>query len=751
MYSHQCSIIAGGPNPTRVQEVLLGLHQTDDPDKWDFSDRLGRGIHIPRDTRGRVSRPWFADGYARALWDFRIGSMLLGDDGVTLYVRDCDRTGKNELLSSWHAVSSIEEEYDVPRSQCLISWNDQLRAECAKLDTRVKHGVKFRNCSFLRVDGAVRKFSREDPEYDQPYELTFDVDYSLSLASQAIKFLKDVTDGEPSARNLCRLFATPLLEPYKHLSYVLYGDGGNGKGILLGALRDSFPGLARSVDAQRLLGGRHGQGGFSSDQEAVKLLGSLWVFDEDADTVTVEQMTALKKISTGDTITSRRIQQDAVDVKPRCTFIIATNNPVITTMTAASARRFVYVRMRDGRRSEEFTQLLAFRAKHGVAPFMMASCAEWLYDGDEPYRDIVIGGHNDLSDAEQWLVDRIVQSGFAVSGENPYRESAMDHRNSINKLGLKSSMKRVDGRSVRVLTVADEQRFAPYRAESESSYEAADVVTTVDAPAPIEFDEGQPTPVEFGFDCDFVPAGKDKKAYNWKKQVEDEQVDTSVRPDSPAYAVVPSDGCMVLDMDRSKDGGQSGWDVVSEQVGSYGSADFPATYLVKTPSGGYHAYYLIPESLRGRMKNAAHPNGIPVDTRVERKGYVIGAGSVTDAGAYDLCDMPAEGTIPVMPTRMVLWLKEHGYVEGYEPTPASHVTASRMPVSRRTRNRPDMSPIPEGQRNDTLHSWAYGRLMHYPEDKDRIMADLFERARISGISESEADTIWKSVCRQLGV
>lgn len=751
MYSHTCSRIAHGPNQVRVQEVLLGLHETDNPDRQDFQDRLGRGISIPRDMRGKHSRPWFADGYAEALWDYRDDSMLLGDDEKTLYVRDVDDAGDPQLLDTWHAVNSIEDEYYVPRGQMSRGWYAQMVAECKKLDKRVKHGVKFSNYAFLRMDGQVRRIAADSKEFDQPYELTFDVPYDNGLAATAIKFLKDVTENDHSARNLARMFATPLLEPYKHLSYVLYGDGGNGKGILLGALAGSFPDLAKPVDAQTLLGGRRGQGGFSSDQEASKLLGTLWVYDDDADTITIEQMTALKKISTGDVIRSRKIQQDAVDVKPRCTFVVATNNPVITTMTAASARRFAYVRMRDGRPQGAFADLLAFRAQYGVAPFIMASCAEWLYDGDEPYRDIVIGGHVDLSEAEQWIVDEIVARGYAVSGMNPHRENAMDHKNSISKLGLKTCVKKVDGKATRVLTVVDEQRFAPYRAESEHSYEAADVVTTVDAPAPIDFDEGQPTPVEFGFDCFFVPADKDKKAYNWKKQVEDEQVDTSVRPDTPAYAVVPSDGCMVLDMDRSKDGGQSGWDVVSEQVGSYGSADFPATYLVKTPSGGYHAYYLIPESLRGRMKNAAHPNGIPVDTRVERKGYVIGAGSVTDAGAYELCDVPAEGTIPVMPMRMVLWLEDHGYVEGYEPTPARPTTASRMPVSRRTMNRPDMSPIPEGQRNSTLHAWTYGRLMHYPEDKDQIMVDLFERARISGISESEAETIWKSACRQLGV
>lgn len=750
MYSHTCSRIAHGPNQTRVQEVLLGLQQTDNPDRQDFQDRLGRGINIPRDTRSKHSRPWFADGYAEALWDYRDDSMLLGDDEKTLYVRDTDDSGDPRLLDTWHAINSIEDEYYVPKAQRTRGWYAQMVAECKKLDKRVKHGVKFTNCAFLRLDGRIQRIFPDHAEFDQPYELTFDVPYDDLLTRRAIWFLKDVTDGDHSARNLTRMFATPLLEPYKHLSYVLYGDGGNGKGILLSTLSHSFPELAKPVDAQTLLGGRRGQGGFSSDQEASKLLGTLWVYDDDADTITIDQMTALKKISTGDVIRSRKIQQDSVDVKPRCTFVIATNNPVITTMTAASARRFAYVRMRDGRAPGAFSNLLAFRAQYGIAPFMMASCMQWVYDGDEPYRDIVIGGHADLSEAEQWIVDEIVAHGYAVSGMNPHRENPLDHKNTINKLGLQSCVKRVDGKATRVLMVSDEQRFAPYRAESESSYENADVVEVADAPTPIDFGtEGQPAPTDYGFDCDYVPAGADKKAINWKKQVEDEQEDTSVRPDSPAYGVVPSQGCMVLDMDQSKDGGESGWRIVSEQVGSYGTPDFPSTYLVKTPSGGYHAYYRIPESLRGKMKNAAHPNGLPVDTRVERKGYVIGAGSVTDAGKYEVCDVPADDVIPTLPLRMVTWLEEHGYVD--TPTPARTMPAVSRPAFRRHTGRPDMSPVPEGQRNDTLHAWVYGRLVHYPEDRERIREDLFDRARTSGLPESEAETIWQSACRQLGI
>lgn len=83
-----------------------------------------------------------------------------------------------------------------------------------------------------------------------------------------------------------------------------------------------------------------------------------------------------------------------------------------------------------------------------------------------------------------------------------------------------------------------------------------------------------PLPSEFGFVCDYVPANPDKKALNWKKLTKSEQVDTSSRPSGAAFAVVPAPGFMVVDMDRSKDGGESGWDIVNSQIGPYSSDDF---------------------------------------------------------------------------------------------------------------------------------------------------------------------------------
>lgn len=571
------------------------------------------------------------------------------------------------------------------------------------------------------------------------------------------------------------MFATPLLEPYKHLFYVLYG-GGNGKGILLDTLHRSLPALSAAVTSKTLLGGRNGNGGFATDQETLKLIGALWAYDEDADTITLEQATLLKKIGTGDTMVARRVQENAVSFRNKATFIIASNNPVIMSMTEALERRRVFVRMRDGRSEDEFRDLLRFRDEHGIAPFLMASCRLWEHRGDKPWSDVVIGSADDLTEAQQWIVDCIVANGYAVSRDNPNRETDAVHRNTVTKLGLKSKPKRINGEVVRVLVVRNERVFSVYRDSTAKDMTEAlneDGDKPVPAlPEPIE-GGGVVTPDDCGYPVTFGTVNDGKRSYDWVRNrtlPEGKHPPTGVA----AYAVVPSAGMAVIDLDVAKDPASgealrdrpTGWDIFNHEIGGYGSKDFPQTYLVGTPTGrrnglpSAHAYYLIPAELRGRLKNAVHKKGVPVDIRCEGKGYVVGAGSRIPGGDYLLLDLP-DGQPPMMPPRMVRWLTDHGYVNdpsasASQPERTPHVPSlselMRRPITvgSTANGKPDMTPIPAGSRNNGLHAWAYGRLLNHPDNADAIQRDLFERGHASGLADAELETVWQSIRRQLG-
>ncbi|WEV41623.1 bifunctional DNA primase/polymerase [Bifidobacterium sp. ESL0682] len=764
LYSHSCSKIPNGPQ--HVSDLLLNMKISRFENTSNtFIDRTGQIVEIPRNTWGKNPTPYADDGYAKALWDYRNDSLLLGDDDHTLYVRDVDQTGNNQLLDTWHAITSLEAEYHVKSNKAYLPWNQQLVVECRKLDKRVRHGIKFQDTAFKREANGIVRYHQGDTMFDQPYELTIDQRFDTQLATQAVKYMRDVTEDEHSAMNLARMFATPLLEPYKHLTYVMYGDGGNGKGILLSTLSSTFPGLAVAVDSQKILGGRRGSGGFDTQQETGKLIGALWAYDEDADTIGIDQLTYLKKISTGDSVTARRIGENAVSFSPKCTFIIATNNPVITTMTAASARRFAYIRMKDGRKPSDFQELLKFRTENGAAPFIMASCKLWENHGENPFDDVSVGSASDVTDVEQSIINTICANGYAptsmLEGMKRYEQRDLLARFGLVRGG--SKWVKEEGKTMRVLNVKDETRFAPYRKAYEHDREqlAKQIDDTPNIPKPIEADP-LPLPNEFGFPCDFVPA-EQKVAKNWKRHAEDQNLDTHIRPTTESYAVVPNLGMAIIDMDKCKDNKTAdGWTVLNQQIGEYGSQDFPSTYLVGTPSGGVHAYYALPAQLMGTLKNSVHSNGIPVDIRCERKGYVIGPGSHTQNGDYQLLDMP-KGQVPVMPDKMAQWLQDNGYVEGFGEKPRTVASAKRAdvslssldallaePVGSGRNGKPDMSPIPEGQRNQTLHDWAYGRLLNHPENRQNIRSDFFQRGRASGLKDDELVTTWNSIERQLG-
>ncbi|ASR34030.1 DNA primase [Prauserella marina] len=95
-------------------------------------------------------------------------------------------------------------------------------------------------------------------------------------------------------------------------------------------------------------------------------------------------------------------------------------------------------------------------------------------------------------------------------------------------------------------------------------------------------------------------------------------------------------GLVVVDLDLPKDGdtGPAGADALAALADERGGP-LPPTYTVTTPSGGCHLYYLAPAGTR--LRNTAKHICANVDTRAGG-GYVVGPGSVTDLGAYELAD-----------------------------------------------------------------------------------------------------------------
>lgn len=725
-------------------------------------------------------------GYQKAIWELREGHLRYCPSQRRLWRRDPDvedHAGDRRLLNSWHPIKSIEDEYHIGNSANDRSRNYSMSATIMREAKRsqwfrqVERGVRIDPCVWCRQNGRVICVRGDT---DMAVTQTFDPKGMSSQAiEQAVSICKWLTVDDKSCANMLRMFATPWLEPFKQLSFVLSGHGGDGKTLLMVNAVQSVLGDRKSYPA--FSAARYCEKGFGLASESMNdaMAGMAFAYDDESAEVTEAMLPALRSLSTGATVNARVVGGKYYSMTPTATIVILTNMPFADSSEPSDKRRFVKVEMHrsDGRSFDEYHAIELFIREHPAALYA-ASCRLWE-QGDEPEL-VNLSPARAISDEMYWIITEILTNeekyGQLIASRDAYRDEF--HKpitgDVMSLLGLANGITKVWGGQKRVVRVQDESRFDVYRqaVKAEEVDDGSPVVP--EPPLPLELDSQLP-PSLFGFECDYVPANADKSAFNWKRLALDPNVDTSQVPaGAKAYAVVPAPGFMVIDMDMSKTSGDDGWTVLNRSVGRYGSEAFPSTYLVRTPSGGLHAYYRLPEALHGRVKNAVHlktgeyPDGIPVDLRVECKGYVIGAGSTVNEGDYRVCDLPGDDGIPEASAQICRWLESIGSIEnttpglsasvprGQPPSAAGttgldidRVMADEPPVRRRS-GRPDMTPVPEGQRNQTLHDWAYGRAVNHPDNLRQIEADLYERGQASGLKDGELATIWKSITRQLG-
>ncbi|MFE3085701.1 bifunctional DNA primase/polymerase [Streptomyces albidoflavus] len=124
----------------------------------------------------------------------------------------------------------------------------------------------------------------------------------------------------------------------------------------------------------------------------------------------------------------------------------------------------------------------------------------------------------------------------------------------------------------------------------------------------------------------------------------------SMHPYNIGTATGPA-GLLVVDLDVLKDEEQEGTPDGAESLLALceraGQA-LPATYRVRTPSGGEHLYFTQPDGIR--MLSSAGRLGHHIDTR-GWGGYVVAPGSTTPAGTYAVADDRP-------PARLPDWLRD---------------------------------------------------------------------------------------------
>jgi hypothetical protein len=745
------------------------------------------------ETDNRKKAPVVAAGYQKAIWELREGHLRYCPSQDRLWRRDpdmSDHDGGRLLLNSWHPVKTIEDEYHIGATANSRERNPLYSAAILRESKRaqwfdqVERGVRCDPCVWVRRDGKVVCL-QDVPDIAVTQTFT-PVGMGVKALKEAERILRWLTVDEKSYANLCRMFATPWLEPFKQLSYVLSGHGGDGKTLiarqaLVGVLGVGkvFPGF--SVQ-QYCNGGVYTLGRESMNDE---MDGKAFAFDDEACAVDEDMLPLLRALSTGSQMNARVTGGKYRVITPSATMLYLTNMQFADSTENSDMRRFVKVEFHPskGRSYDEYHAIEGFCHRHPAA-FFVLSCRLWE-KSDVP--EIVnLSPARNISDEMYWLISEIVsneeQYGALVASRNDYRKefhSAVP-QSLMDVLGLENSKTKVlPGGQCRVVRVVDRERFDVYRKAAlgtEAEETATDWRQTAlskpnrDSLIPLDDVGGchdMAALVESALDgqAGFAPCeGKARRqggpvdgkvSLSWKRlnPSSESHVDSTIVTESmDRYAVVPLGDCFVIDCDKpTEDGEPDGWQCLQALTGDYGTDNLPATLVTKTPHG-VHLYYRMPAGMDiGLLKNAVHEQNLPIDLRVSNKGYVLGPGSVIDGKRYELVDLPA-GVVPEASEAIMRMLKDYGYTN--EPKPdAPQMSLDDVMADRRatsiSNGMPDMTPVPEGQRNSTLHAWAYGRFKNHPENEHQIHDDLLQRGRDSGLADAELDQIWKSIKRSL--
>lgn len=193
-------------------------------------------------------------------------------------------------------------------------------------------------------------------------------------------------------------------------------------------------------------------------------------------------------------------------------------------------------------------------------------------------------------------------------------------------------------------------------------------------------------------------------------------------------------GLVVIDLDVAKDendapGGAATLQALCERTGK----PVPATFTLRTASGGEHLYFTTPDG--PRLSNTAGKLGANIDTRAWG-GYVVAPGSVVHGHAYTLTDDRDPAPLPGWLAALLR--------QDTRPatTPAAPVvrSASRAAAVALEREQAVVVAAPEGERNRTLNRAAFklGRFVAWGDLSRGAVEEAFQWAGESaGLTPSE--------------
>ena len=667
---------------------------------------------------------------------------------------------------------------------------------------RLQLGARFDNIGLLRGGGVV---TPDDPRFDAPWAMEFEgEEYSPERAEYGLAMARTVAASDVDARMLCRVAAAPLMRDHLQYVYDLLGEGGNGKGHFLNALLELYGDLGSPFS----LADFAGIGKVSStayEQAGIPLTNHLLAVDTDAPDPGLGNQERLKKATTGEGVATRQLGRDLVLVPTTAVIIIASNRTPSVASDPSQNRRWRYVNL-DKTGSPVDRWYDALHHENLALDLFMAGCSEWSRDpvGVNPVPDLV----HDIDDWGTELMARLLEVGEPDPklgfGPNAYLpsscvtvpESNRDKAAQLGMLGLASRTRRD------VLHLAgDEARvcrcFVIDKPELFAKFVATVPPDPKDPPAEHDVEpEPEPEPVSDGLDS-LKPIGRNfgavetqLGAMRWTGHVfplrgrEPKPKAPAVKSltgmlktpvnyiidhccGEPMHGFAMGAGFMVLDLDVPKgadEGKPDGYGVL--RALDIGIGD-PAM-VVRTGSGGYHLYYRIPDGVdipQIAHKGASAPlpglpayeGGVPIDTRVGGRGFVVMPGSsMSDGRSWQVVH---EGSIEgdhTLPGGVLDLLRRlaHPKAES-EPKPRSNRPSA--PVDGAYVPHMDMAPVSEGSRNDTMKDQVWGWMNRSKErgmseaQRDYGLDRIRERFSASGLPDKEIEDCIRRTGVKLGL
>ncbi|WP_369222440.1 bifunctional DNA primase/polymerase [Streptomyces sp. R39] len=189
-----------------------------------------------------------------------------------------------------------------------------------------------------------------------------------------------------------------------------------------------------------------------------------------------------------------------------------------------------------------------------------------------------------------------------------------------------------------------------------------------------------------------------------------------------------------LDLDR-KNGVDGVWEL--RKLAAKHGISVPRTVVIRTPSGGFHAWWTGPAEVK--VPNRAGHVAPGVDVR-GAGGYLVGPGSRGTSGVYALASDPDEVTVQPIPAQLLCLLtagKARPARPAFPDGAAQRVGGGRSLVGLVR----CVLDAPEGQRNNRLF-WAACKAFEHAAagrlQADAAAAALTQAAAVVGLPDNEA-------------